>query len=309
MLFENSLYQSTYYSVLEVIPMNKNLGVVLVIMLVFSIVVNLYLSLNYNELMNNHNGLINDYNGLMNDNVDLINDYDYLVNDYNEVKKNYQEFQNEILFQSEENHTTVTIVYHTNFSMNQQIISLSIPYQKYDYYQKQNHPHWGKDNLDYARNYITPNEPVINKIVNSVKDLTQSQEELANSLLNFVQDKGQGLNIRYYPTTESKYPIETLVEMGGDCDTHSILYGTLMSAAGFDVLLLLSNEKLSDGLKHVAIAVHLENPPEYSLNDIEDFVLNYNGKEYYYAETTNAHWRVGDLPPKFEDLTFQIMPL
>ena len=294
---------------LEVISMNKSLGVILVILLVFSMVANLYLSLNYNDLVNNHNGLISDYDVLVNDHNGLINDYDGLVNDYNEMEKNYQEFRNEILFQSEENYTTVTIVYHTNFSMNQQIISLSIPYQKYDSYHKQSHPHWDTDNLEYARNYLTPNESEINQIVTSVKGLTQSQEELANSLLNLVQDKGQGLNIRYYPTTESKYPIETLVEMGGDCDTHSILYGTLMKAAGFEVLLLLSNEKLSDGTKHVAIAVHLENPPVYSLNDYEDLVLNYNGKNFYYAETTNAHWRVGDLPPKIEHLTFQILPL
>ena len=126
--------------------------------------------------------------------------------------------------------------------------------------------------------------------------------------MNLVQDKGQGMNIRYYPTTELKYPIETLVEMGGDCDTHSILYGTLMKAAGFDVLLLYSNEKLSDGLYHVAIALHLENPPEYSLNK-EYLVFTYNGKNYYYSETTNANWRVGDLPPQFENLTFQMIPL
>lgn len=273
---------------LEVISMKKSLGTILVILLIVSVGENLYFILENSNLNNEYNKLVNEYNTLVNEN---------------------QEFQNEVLFQSEENYTSVTVMYYTNFGMNQQVVTLSISYAKYDFYHKKNHPTWSKDNLESAKEYITPNEPIIDQVVQSVENLTQSEEELANALLNLVQDKGQGLNIRYYPTTELKYPIETLVEMGGDCDTHSILYGTLMKAAGFDVLLLYSNEILDDGQYHVATAVHLENPPENSLDNYQDLVLTYNGKNYYYAETTNAYWRVGELPPKLENITFQIMPL
>ena len=81
-----------------------------------------------------------------------------------------------------------------------------------------------------------------------------------------------------------------------------------MKAAGFKVLLLFSNETIQDQY-HVATAVHLENPPENSLAGNKDYSLIYNGEEYYYAETTNAPFRVGDLPPKYENVTFNLVPL
>lgn len=64
------------------------------------------------------------------------------------------------------------------------------------------------------REYITSDETIINQIVETIKNQTQSEEELANALLDFVQYKGFTLSIRYYPTTGLKYPIETMVEMG-----------------------------------------------------------------------------------------------
>jgi len=146
-----------------------------------------------------------------------------------------------------------------------------------------------------ARDYITTNETIIIQIVKTIRNQTQGEEELADALLDFVQYKRFTLSIRYYPTTELKYPIETLVEMGGDCDTHSFLYATLMKAAGFKVLLLLSKDPV-DGLPHVATAIHLANSPTHSLPEYEDKFFIYNGEKYYFAETTTWNYRVGDLP-------------
>jgi len=41
----------------------------------------------------------------------------------------------------------------------------------------------------------------------------------------------------------------------------------------------------SDGLHHVATAVHLANPPKNSLPNYLDFNVTYNEEKYYYAET------------------------
>ncbi len=239
---------------------------------------------------------------------DLINDYNLLVNDFNELSASYNALQEDVFCLAEENHTAVTIAYYTNFSRNQQIITLSVPQERYNASHHKEHPSWNKNNLANAKDYITYNEPIIKQIVETVEGQTQSREELANALLDFVQDKGHGLSIRYYPTDELKYPIETLVEMGGDCDTHVFLYGTLMKAAGFKVLFLLSNEKVN-GQYHAATAIQLENPPENSLPDYQDLVYPYNGEKYYYAETTSWHWRVGDVPPNFENLSFFLLPI
>jgi len=275
---------------------NTNIAIVLLVVLSIFLIYKLYQS------YDTHDNLVNDYEN-------LANKYDGLVSKYNELEKNYEEFQGNILGPVEENHTSVTLMYQTNFGQKQQTITLSVPYEKYDAYHKKIRIYWGEKDLTTAMNYITYNETLISQIVEIMKDQTNSEEELANAILNLVQDKGHTLSIRYYPTTELKYPVETLVEMGGDCDTHAFLYGTLMKAAGFKVLLLFSNEKLNDGQYHVATAIHLENPPENSLPDYQDCSFTYDGETYYYAETTNVYWRVGDLPPKFENLTFNLIPI
>ena len=273
--------------------MNRNTVIILVALILLGIS-NGWTIILYGNSVQEYNGLVERYNGLVDAN--------------NELGAKYQDFREQVFDFAENDCAAVTIVYYTNFSNNEQTLTLSVPYEKYDAYQKKNHPSWSHQNLTSVTDYITYNETIINEIVNTVRSQTQSEEEFANALLDFVQDKGHGLSIRYYPTTELKYPIETLVEMGGDCDTHAILYGTLMKAAGFKVLLLFSNEKV-EGQYHVATAIHLENPPTNSLSEMADADFVYNEEKYYYAETTNWNCRVGDLPSKFEKLTFQLMPL
>jgi transglutaminase-like putative cysteine protease len=159
--------------------------------------------------------------------------YENLAQNYNSLAVTYNGLIDSIFRQAQPNSTAVTIIYFTNFSSNQRIATFSIPYNTYDNYHWKFHPYWGEQNLTSVREYITSNETIIKQIVEKIRNETQSEEELANALLDFVQYKGFALSIRYYPTTELKYPIETLTEMGGDCDTHSFLYATLMKAAGF----------------------------------------------------------------------------
>jgi len=262
-----------------------------------------------NELSMECNDLVTEYNALAIE-YQIFKSMNFLETEYDNLSDDCQTFQNNILQSIEANCTAVTIVYYTNFSANEQKITLSVPYENYDFYHTRWHPNWG-ENFDprAVTEYITSDEPLITEIVMTVKSKTQSKEELANALLDFVQDKGHILSLRCYPSTsaEYKYPIETLVEMGGDCDAHAVLYGTLMKEAGFKVLLVLS-ERIG-WQYHVAVAVHLEKPPTNSRADIENFFFTYNGEKYYYAETTSWNWRVGDLPPKLYNLTFSIMPL
>jgi hypothetical protein len=139
--------------------------------------------------------------------------------------------------------------------------------------------------------YLTPNESIIKSIVSKIKDQTGSEEELVDALLDFVQSKSFTLSNRYYYTNEYKYPIETLVTMGGDCDTHAFLYATLLKAAGFKVLLAFTSD-----MSHVGVAVHLTNTPlHYKQNSCSYFTQA--NERYYYAETTSWGWMVGDMPP------------
>jgi hypothetical protein len=248
------------------------------------------------------------YSNVVQERNSLESKYNELALNYDVLNKTNFELWNKA-FIDEANCTAVTIVYYTNFNETKQTITLSIPFENYSAYHEKNHPYWGEQNLASPSDYITANETIINQIVATIKAQTQSEEELADALLDFVQDKSYTMSVRYYPTTELKYPIETLVEMGGDCDTHSFLYATLMKAAGFKVLLLFSNETLSDGLHHVATAVHLEKPPTNSLSGYEGTPFIANEEEYYFAETSMWSWRVGDIPENLKNLTFQTIPV
>jgi len=263
-----------------VIEMNKIVAIMLVGLLLLGIY-GCWLSAEHEELSQSYNSLVFAYDGL----------------------------SKSIFSYAQPNCTAVTIVYFTNFSGNRQIASFSIPYGMYNNYHVRFHPYWNAQNLDSANEYITSNETIVLQIVEKIRNETQSEEELANALLDFVQYKGFTLSIRYYPTIELKYPIETLVEMGGDCDTHSFLYATLMKAAGFKVLVLLSKGAVSNGLPHAATAVHLANPPSHSLPGCEDKVFIYNNETYYFAETTTSNYRVGDLPTWLKGVDFYIIPV
>ena len=270
-----------------------------------------------------HSQLLLDLEGTTQEYNDLASDYDELnkkiaeaeeenkglLASQEDLNEELNKFRNETFRPAEDNCTAVTIVYYTNFSSNQQILTLSVPHQTYESYQKKFHPEWDERNLESANEYITPNETTIKQIVETVKNHTESQEELANALLDFVQEKNFALSLRYYPTSQLKYPIETLVEMGGDCDTHAFLYASLMRAAGFKVILLLSTETVVDNQLHVAVGINLQNPPENSLPQVDDAYFTYQTEKYYFAETTTWNYRVGDLPENVGNINFYIIPV
>ena len=265
-------------------------------------------SSDYDKLLILYDETQDNYNKLSSTNDNLTTNLYNLNASYFDLNESFTNFQKTVLKNSETNYTAVTILYYTNFSTNQQITTLSIPNALYDYYHRKTHPTWNIRNLQSATMYITSTEPITKQIVETITNQTQTQEELANALLDFVQYKQHGLSLKYYPTPELKYPVETLVEMGGDCDTHAFLYATLMKAAGLKAVLLYS-ELVTTGVRHAAVAVHLDTAPSHSLPDFGDRFFVYNGENYYFAETTIGYYRVGDVPKEVENLSYSLVPV
>ena len=88
-----------------------------------------------------------------------------------------------------------------------------------------------------------------------------------------------------------RFPLETLADMGGDCEDTSILYATLVILQGYDAVLLIIPGTLENP-GHMGVGVSGEG--------LSGFNVSYNGKDYYYAETTGLDWKIGDLPPEYE---------
>lgn len=97
-----------------------------------------------------------------------------------------------------------------------------------------------------------------------------------------------------------KYPIESLMEEAGDREDQAILAAALLKRMGYDVALLICPG-------HVAVGVAgAEGLPGTYITDPA------TGVRYFYAETTEAGWVLGELPADLEPYLargeFEIVP-
>lgn len=116
------------------------------------------------------------------------------------------------------------------------------------------------------------------------------QRETAEFVISFVQSvpyafdwTSKGHND--YP----RYPLETLVDGKGDCEDTSILAAALLRGLGCDVVLLFFPRTLAEP-GHAAVGVWAEQIPE-------GVFYRFEGRDYYFLETTGEGWSVGEVPP------------
>ncbi len=107
-----------------------------------------------------------------------------------------------------------------------------------------------------------------------------SPYDIAGFITAFVQnisymDDMATKGVAEYP----KYPIETLFEQGGDCEDKAALLAKLLKLLGYGSVLLVSNDHMAVGLQTSG-----------------NGNLSFGGAEYYYIETTEPGWRVGEVP-------------
>ncbi|MDK2975252.1 MAG: hypothetical protein PWP08_1623 [Methanofollis sp.] len=76
-----------------------------------------------------------------------------------------------------------------------------------------------------------------------------------------------------------KYPVETLIDGKGDCEDTSILAAAMLDLMGYDVVLLRFSDHMALGMEMTKFtSFYADYPPKY---------YDYEGKQYYYVETTN----------------------
>jgi hypothetical protein len=78
----------------------------------------------------------------------------------------------------------------------------------------------------------------------------------------------------------ARYPLETLVDGGGDCEDTSILTSALLDGMEYSTVLFNLPE-------HVGVGVDVDHYGTY---------WHYEGVKYYYVETTGEGWEIGELP-------------
>ena len=160
-------------------------------------------------------------------------------------------------------------------------LHVSVPPSLYDYYN-------GKTikisvETDYSK-LVTPD--AVKPLAESLRNLTHSDEAFANAVLTIIHQIP-------YKDDGVKYPVETLAENSGKCDTLSLLAASIMKAGGLDVVLLCFTE-----VRHINVGVHLENEPRITWCWSKPTGYEFDGEIYWIAECTSAtNWKVGEIPP------------
>lgn len=168
-------------------------------------------------------------------------------------------------------------------------IRLTVNSQSYWYYKAQKH-----SNPDY-RSYC--DSTGLTAIVQTIKDNcpdTTSEFALATTALEFVHCLPYLQELDNY----TKYPLETLVEGGGDCKDLSVLYATLANQMGLSVI--FKRYKMRP-VGHLNCAVAIDN---FSLSG---FAVTYQGQRYFTVETTRPGSKIGDEPEEFRKAKVELI--
>lgn len=153
-------------------------------------------------------------------------------------------------------------------------------------------------NEDAMVSFITYEDEVVEELADKLFLIGDSngfnRVETVNFVLSFVQ------NIVSYQADNKttgfeeywRFPVETLVDMQGDCEDTAVLFSALIKNLGYDVVLLYYTFEDSD-LGHLSSGVNVN-------EDVGDYVIS-SGEKFYYCETTAPGFKIGEKPTDLND--------
>ncbi len=169
--------------------------------------------------------------------------------------------------------------------------NLSIPADRYDAYKGVPVPtriQFGPSSWDFL---VTTNDTYVRSMAGALHEAAvnegYSTYEEVSFILAFVQclpytSDSETTGYNEYP----RFPLETLVDDGGDCEDTSILFATLVLVLNYSAVFI--------GLPgHLAVGVWGSDsvPGDYYLHD---------GRRYYYCETTWDGYEIGQIPAAYQ---------
>ncbi|WP_267162200.1 hypothetical protein [Halovenus salina] len=125
-----------------------------------------------------------------------------------------------------------------------------------------------------------------------------SKREMIEMATAFVQQLPYTKNdVTAGMTQYTQYPLQTLADRGGDCEGASILLAAILREMDYGCVLL----GLFDA-GHMALGVK-------GASDLPGTYYEYGGNRYYYLETTDPSWDLGEVPPSVQDTTAEVQPV
>jgi len=177
------------------------------------------------------------------------------------------------------------------------VLNLEIPQKLHSYY-------IGLERLptaDYSL-YVThtADDKFIGAVAAELGDMAVEKDFDLQETVDFVASFVQGL--KYISETDEegeypKYPLQTLVDKGGDCEDTSILLVSLLQLMNHKVILLSFPSQSEGEPGHMGTGVNGNFSGKY---------YSYEGIDYYYLETTGKGCRVGEMNDDYEEVQAQI---
>lgn len=147
-----------------------------------------------------------------------------------------------------------------------------------------------------SRNYSTYitdayGKPYIRDFTNEFERMANENDlneaETVNLVIRFVQQmKYTKDDVSTGFDQYSQYPVETLIEQGGDCEDTAILLSAFLSQMGYGCILLYMPD--TEPTAHMAMGVKGD-------SSLPGTYYEYNGDRYYYVEGTDE-FAVGEMP-------------
>jgi hypothetical protein len=250
----------------------------------------------FTELFDDHETLIDELAELANEKNSIEEDYRELESSYTELLDDYEILVASLpLIPQQMSGTTLEREYEWYFEGKTYDLSLSIPESQYNYYK-------GLERIYQADYSVYVTHPYDDEFINTINrkfnlialEENLTEEQKINLIISFVQNLPYTVdNVTTIYDEYPRYPLETLIDNGGDCEDSSILTASLLNSMNYDVILI-------NPPGHMAVGVNLETDGSY---------WEYDGNPYYYIETTAGGWKIGDLPEEYQESTAYLYAL
>jgi len=196
----------------------------------------------------------------------------------------------------------ITRHYSWDFSGVEWHWTLRVPESIYDYFREIPRP----DTKDYSVYVTHPlDDSCINKLAVEINRIAKKHGFDDREKIHFVSAFVQSLPYTLDSETTifedyPRYPIETLTDVGGDCEDTSILLGSMLEKMGYDIV-LVHFPRTEKKRPHYGVGVALDGA--YGTN------WEINGEKYYYLETTRMGWKIGAISASWSSINPAIYEL
>ncbi len=174
---------------------------------------------------------------------------------------------------------------------------LSINQSMYDYFKEIPRP----PTTNYSVYVTNPQDDLyIDGLVEDINEAALKENYSEYQTVEFATTFVQSLPYTSDSATSSfdeypRYPVETLVDNGGDCEDTSILLASILDSMGYGVILIKLPEHCAIGVK--------------GGDKIHGSYWDYKGEKYFYIETTGSGWTIGELPDEYKGTSATLYPM